>query len=261
MSELVSIITPSYNTVEFIKSTIDSVRSQSYTNWEMLVIDDCSTDDSATVIKDIIRNFNDERIKLFVNSKNSGAAVSRNKALALAKGKWIAFLDSDDLWKSDKLEKQITFMKNNGYHFSYTNYSEIDENSKSLGKLVSGPKKITKVGMYNYCWPGCLTVMYNADTIGIIQINDIKKNNDYAIWLKVIKKSNCYLLDENLAKYRKRKGSISNHSYYNLIKYHYLLFRKNENMNKFKSLIFTIRNLLFGILKKIKYVNIVHDKN
>lgn len=141
MSELVSIITPSYNTVEFIKSTIDSVRSQSYTNWEMLVIDDCSTDDSATVIKDIIRNFNDERIKLFVNSKNSGAAVSRNKALALAKGKWIAFLDSDDLWKSDKLEKQITFMKNNGYHFSYTNYSEIDENSKSLGKLVSGPKK------------------------------------------------------------------------------------------------------------------------
>ena len=101
-------------------------------------------------------------------------------------------LDSDDLWHPEKLQKQIEFMVNGDYHFSYTNYEEIDEQSNLIGVSVTGPKKITKQGMYNYCWPGCLTVMYNSEIIGLVQIEDIKKNNDYAMWLKVCRKADCF---------------------------------------------------------------------
>lgn len=251
MNELVSIIMPSYNTGRFIAETVNSVISQTYTNWEIIIVDDCSSDNTDEVIAPFLK---DERIKYLKNEKNSGAAVSRNRALREAKGKWIAFLDSDDLWAPEKLEKQVGFMEKNGYHFSYTNYSEIDEKSDPLGRHVTGPKKIGKAGMYNYCWPGCLTVMYDADAVGLIQIEDIKKNNDYAMWLKVCRKAKCYLLDEDLASYRKRKGSISNHSYKALIKWHYKLYREAEKMNPIASAFNTCRNLCFGFLKKMIYV-------
>ena len=251
MSDLVSIIMPSYNTGRFISETIESVLAQSYSNWELIIVDDCSTDNTDEVIEDYI---SDDRIKYIKNDKNSGAAISRNRALREAKGKWIAFLDSDDLWESQKLEKQITFMENYKYRFSYTNYIEIDEDSIFNGKCVTGPKRITKHGMYNYCWMGCLTVMYDAEAIGLVQIEDIKKNNDYAMWLKISKKANCYLLDETLARYRKRSGSISNHGYMKLIKWHYKLYREAEKKNPIFSVVLTVRNLFFGILKKIVYV-------
>ncbi len=247
--ELVSIIMPSYNTGKFIEETINSVISQTYSNWELIIVDDCSTDNT----DEILKNINDDRIIYLKNEKNSGAAVSRNKALREAKGRWMAFLDSDDLWVPQKLEKQIKFMKGNGYYFTYTNYSEIDENGNLNGKRITGPKKITKTGMFNYCWPGCLTVMYDASKIGLIQIEDIKKNNDYAMWLKVCKKADCYLLDEELAMYRKRSGSISNHSYIALIKWHYKLYREAEHQNLICSLFNTCRNMVFGAYKKKKY--------
>lgn len=251
MSNLVSIIMPSYNTGRFISETIESVLAQSYSNWELIIVDDCSKDNTDDVVSQYLA---DERIRYIKNETNSGAAVSRNRALREAKGKWIAFLDSDDLWEQDKLKNQIAFMVNNDYHFSYTNYVEIDEESSPNGKRVTGPKRITKHGMYNYCWMGCLTVMYDAETVGFIQIEDIKKNNDYAMWLKICKKSNCYLLDETLARYRKRSGSISNHGYLKLIKWHYKLYREAENKNPVSSSVLTIRNLFFGVIKKIKYV-------
>lgn len=252
MSVLVSIIMPSYNTDKFIEDTINSVLNQTYQNWELIIVDDCSTDNTNEVVSKFL---SDKRIKYLKNEKNSGAAVSRNKALREAKGKWIAFLDSDDLWMPNKLEKQIKFMEDNGYHFSYTNYEEIGEDSKPLGRLITGPKKITKRKMYNYCWPGCLSVMYDADVVGLIQIEDIKKNNDYAMWLKVCKKAKCYLLNETLGQYRKgRKGSISTHSYKNLIKWHYKLFKEAEKENRFVSAWHTLWNLFFGVWKKIKYV-------
>jgi len=245
---------PSYNTGRFIKDTIDSVLAQTHTNWELIIVDDCSTDNT----DEVVSTFHDERIKYIKNEKNSGAAVSRNRALREAKGKWIAFLDSDDLWEPQKLEKQIMFMVEHGYHFSYTNYVEINEDSTPNGKLVTGPKRVTKRGMYNYCWPGCLTVMYNAETVGLIQIADIKKNNDYAMWLKVCKKANCYLLDETLARYRKRSGSISNHGYMKLIKWHYKLYREAENKNPISATFLTVRNLFFGVIKKTAYKKNAH---
>lgn len=248
---LVSIIMPSYNTAPYIKETIQSVLNQTYSHWELLIVDDCSTDNTDEAIESI----KDSRIKYFKNEKNSGAAISRNKALREAKGQWIAYLDSDDLWMPQKLEKQIAFMEQNGYAFSYTKYEEIDVESKKTGVTVSGPKKITRSGMFNYCWPGCLTVMYDANKIGLIQIQDIKKNNDYAIWLKVCKKADCYLLDELLGQYRKgRVGSVSTHSIRTMIGWHYKLYREAEDMGILPSLFNTGRNLLFGFYKKIKYV-------
>lgn len=250
MKDLVSIIMPSYNTAEYIAQSINSVRAQTYENWELIIVDDCSTDNT----DEVVSFFEDPRIRYFKNEKNSGAAVSRNRALSEAKGRWIAFLDSDDLWSPIKLEKQIGFMEKGGYSFSYTEYEEIAEGGEPLGVRVTGPKKITKTGMYNYCWPGCLTVMYDAEKVGLIQIADIKKNNDYAMWLKVAKKADCYLLAENLASYRKRSGSISRHSYTALIKWHYKLYKEAEGMCAVAALFNTARNLLFGLVKKIKYV-------
>lgn len=252
--DLVSIIMPSYNTASYIKESIQSVLNQTYTNWELIIVDDCSTDETDEVINTIT----DSRIKYFKNKENSGAAISRNKALREARGQWVAFLDSDDLWMPNKLEKQINFMKKNGYTFSYTNYEEIDEDGNKTGIRVTGPYKITKTGMFNYCWPGCLTVMYDASKVGLVQIEDIKKNNDYAMWLKICQKEDCYLLDEDLGLYRKgRSGSVSTQRVTTMIKWHYKLFRNAEKQGIIKSIFDTGRNMIFGYYKRKKYKSVL----
>ena len=251
-NRLVSIITPTYNCAKFISETIESVQAQTYTNWEMIIVDDCSNDNTKEIVEQYQKE--DPRIQYHCLEKNSGAAEARNEALRRANGKWIAFLDSDDLWAPDKLEKQITFMVNNSYHFSYTEYEEIDEEDHPLGVRVSGPSYVNKLGMFSYCWPGCLTVMYDREVVGLIQIPNIKKNNDYAMWLKAIKKADCYLLKENLAKYRKRNGSISSGSYTSLIKWHYRLFHDVEGSSKIAATLFTANNLFWGVIKKVFYV-------
>ena len=251
--DLVSIIMPSYNCGHYVEETIRSVQTQTYVNWEIIFMDDCSKDD--TVAKVSALRDQDSRIRLFQNDINSGAAISRNNALQKAKGRWIAFLDSDDLWEPTKLEKQIKYMEENGYAFSYTNYQEINDDTNPTGVFVSGPTRITKRGMYNFCWPGCLTVMYDASKIGLIQIKDIKKNNDYAMWLKVCKKADCYLLDECLARYRRgRAGSVSSHSITTMISWHYKLWHEAEGKKVIPSLWYTGLNLVFGFYKKLKYV-------
>jgi glycosyltransferase involved in cell wall biosynthesis len=249
-NDLVSIVMPNYNCAKFIKETIQSVIEQTYSNWEILFVDDCSTDKSIAIAE----SFDDERIKIFKNEKNSGAAVSRNKALREARGKWIAFLDSDDIWEKDKLEKQISFMRENNYSFSYAKYKEISETGEELKRIVSGPKKIGKRKQFAYCWQGCLTVMYDREVVGPIQIADIKKNNDYAIWLKVCKKAKCFLFPEVLGFYRKRSGSISRQGKMKLVKHHYILFRVGEGNNPLVASWRTIRNLFYGVIKKIFYV-------
>ena len=275
MSGLVSIIMPSYNTGKYIAESIASVIAQTYTDWELIIVDDCSIDNTDEVVSsimssrtcsattDVAQNVilrgeasKDPVPKIYYlkNDRNRGAAFSRNRALREAKGKWIAFLDSDDLWAPDKLEKQIAFMEKNGYAFSYTRYGEMDEEGNKTGVVVGGPAHISKTGMFNYCWPGCLTVMYNREVVGDIQIADIRKNNDYAMWLKIVRKADCYLLAENLATYRKRTGSISSHSYLSLIQWHYKLYREAEGQSPVVSLWNTGRNLFFGVWKKIKYV-------
>lgn len=249
---LVSIITPTWNCAGFICETIRSIQAQTYGNWELIISDDCSTDGTREVVKPYMDE--DKRIKYICNEKNSGAAITRNNALKVAKGKWIAFLDSDDLWLPEKLEKQVAFMAENGYAFSYHEYTEMTEDGRDLGVYVSGIRKVSKFDMYACCWPGCLAVMYDHEKIGLIQINDIKKNNDTAMWLKVVQKAPCYLLKENLARYRRRKNSITPKPLWQRIWAHYPLFRVAEEMNPVTATFWTMMNVFGNGVKKMFYV-------
>lgn len=251
----VSIIMPNFNCENFLNETIDSVLNQTYQNWELLIVDDCSTDNSVTVIKEFCKK--DSRIKLFNNEINSGAAASRNLALREATGKWIAFLDSDDLWLPEKLEKQLLFMSENGYRFSYTAYEHVNEQSEKLNIVVTGPGVLSKRKMFHYCYPGCLSVMYDCSDIGVIQIPDEIANgeNDYAIWLKVVKYYKCYYLSEILSLYRVRSSSLSHKSSkLKLAKNHYKLYRISEKKCSVSAFFCVLRNLFYGFWKKTVYV-------
>ncbi len=249
MKDLVSIIMPSYNTAEYISETINSVLNQTYTDWELIIVDDYSTDNT----DDVVSSFKDERIIYFKNEKNSGAAVSRNRALREAKGKWIAFLDSDDLWHPQKLEKQLRFMKENDLDFTYTDYRIKWVETGWDPYIYTGPNVVNKRKMYQYCYFSTITVIYNAEKIGLVQIADVKKNNDYAMWLKIIKKVKCYRFPECLSYYVKHNNSISSGSKLKLIKHHYILFRKADERSVFVSALLTGVNLFFGLLKKFYY--------
>ena len=249
---LVSIIMPSWNCGAFVEESIRSVQAQTYGNWELLFQDDCSTDDTrATVLR---MAADDPRIKYECNERNSGAAVARNAALRRARGRWIAFLDSDDLWLPEKLERQIQFMIEKGHAFTYHEYSEIDERSQPLDIEVSGKQRVGKFDMFSCCWPGCLSVMYDKEKIGDIQIIPVAKNNDTAMWLKVVRKAPCHLLKENLAQYRRRANSITPKPIWQRVWAHYPLFRVAEEMNPVEATFWTLMNVAGNTYKKLFFV-------
>lgn len=241
---------PTWNCGRFIARSIESVLAQSYTDWELLIVDDCSKDDTRSVVE----GFDDPRIHYHCLERNSGAAIARNTALRMARGRWIAFLDSDDLWLPEKLERQLAFMTERGYAFSYHAYTEIDEDDRPLGVHVGGKRRVSRLEMFACCWPGCLAVMYDAERIGLIQIENVKKNNDTALWLKAIRKAPCYFLNEDLALYRRRKGSITPPGIRAKIGWHYKLFRQAEKMNPVASSIWMCINILGNSYKKLFYV-------
>lgn len=204
MDNLVSIITPVYNSEKYIGETIKSVLSQTYDNWEMLIADDCSKDNTAEVIK----GFTDPRIKYFKLEKNAGAAIARNRVLEKARGKFIAFLDADDMWKPEKLEKQLRFMIDNNIGFSFTGY-EILRDKKN--KVIKVPQKLNYSKFMKNTVIGTLTVMINTDISGEIRLVNVKKDHDSMTWAKLLRSGlYAYGLNESLAYYRKVKGSISN---------------------------------------------------
>lgn len=249
---LVSIIMPSWNTANFIAASIQCVIDQTYKNWELLIVDDCSTDNTDEIVKPFLE---DKRIKYLKNETNCGAALTRNRAMREAQGEWIAFLDSDDLWMPDKLMLQLKFMKKHNYVLSYHEYEKIDEEDNPLNIYVSGPRMVDKRRMYNYDYIGQLTMMYSAKFFGLIQIKDIKKNNDYAIRLQLYKKDDtkCYLLKKNLAKYRVRKKSISHDKLIKKLKSHFDLFHYCDEKPAAVALWYACWNMFFGILKKKNY--------
>lgn len=229
MKDLVSIITPTYNCGKFIAETIESVIDQSYANWEMIIVDDCSKDNTKEVVEEYMKK--DNRIKYHLLDKNSGAAVSRTKAMELAKGKYIAFLDSDDLWPKNKLEKQIKFMEDNNYNFTCTDYEQIDEKGNSLNKIIKTKKKTNYNGVLLTCPVGNSTVMYNVEALGKFEVPNIRKRNDDALWLQILKKEEyIYGMDEVLMKYRIRENSISSNKL-ELVKYHWILYRDIEKLS------------------------------
>lgn len=248
---LVSIVMPSYNTAAFIGESIKSVLAQTYRDWELLIVDDCSTDRTDMVVAPFLC---DPRIRYLKNERNSGAAVTRNRALREANGEWIAFLDSDDVWVPEKLARQLAFMETHGYRFSCTSCEVIGEHSEPLGRVYKSPRHVTHCGLHLYNWLSCLTVMYHAPTVGVVQIADIKKRNDYALWLKVGRCCDCYYLNEVLARYRVRRTSISHDNLGKLLRAHYEMFRHSEGYGVLLSLLFTGVNIVFGVMKKKVFV-------
>jgi len=207
---LVSIITPLYNASKFILQNITSVQAQTYSNWEQIIVDDASSDDSASLVKKI--SIEESRITFIQLDKNQGAAYCRNLATERAKGNYIAFLDSDDYWHPEKLERQLKLMQNENASVSFTSYLHIDEDGNPLKKRILAMPKLSykKQLLNNYV--GNLTGIYNASEIGKIVAPD-KRSGKPAVGLQ-----------EDLAYYRVRKGSISSNKI-NLVKYNYLFYR------------------------------------
>lgn len=246
IEELVSIIMPAYNCGDFIGSTLDSVIIQSYKNWEVIVVDDCSTDNTADAVQEYIKK--DNRIKYHKLEKNSGAAVARNKAVDLASGKYMAFLDSDDVWFPEKLTKQIGFMEENGYGFTCTSYTKIDEQGEFLNRIIVAQPKRDYDGVLKTC-PGNSTVIYNAAKLGKFKIPDIKKRNDYVMWLQVIKKEKyIYGIEEPLGSHRIRTKGISSNKK-SLVGYHWKVYRKIENLSLLKSSYLTVYWVMATVFK------------
>lgn len=235
---LVSIITPTYNCGAYIAETIDSVIAQTYTNWEMVIVDDCSTDDTAEIVRHYTEN--DKRVKYHKLPENSGAAVARTTAMRLAQGNYMAFLDSDDLWMPDKLEKQLDFMRKNGHAFSCTSYCQIDKDGNSLDRVVYAKKRVDYNRLLLDCPVGNSTVMYDVERMGKFEVPNIRKRNDDALWLRMLKTEKyIWGMSDVLMKYRVRPNSISINKF-SLIKYHWYLYREIEHLNVSRSVFHVI---------------------
>lgn len=249
-SELVSIIVPTYNCKKYVKTTIDSILKQTYRNFEIIIIDDCSSDGTV----DYILSLKDNRIVLLINDKQSGAAFSRNRGIAAARGDYIAFLDGDDIWYETKLEEQMLFMKTNGYFFSCTDYDVVNENGLPQKIVVSGPKIANHKMFLKTDYIGCLTVMYKRDIYPDLAIPDtIYKRNDYALWIKLSEKAKCFRLKKVLASYRRTSSSLSSGKKSKLVKYHKEMFEKLYNFGKIKSTYYALRNVFYYFYRRIKY--------
>ncbi len=232
--KLVSIITPTYNCAKFIARTLDSVQAQTYQNWEMIIVDDQSKDNTKEIVEGYIKD--DPRIKYHLLDVNSGAAVARTTAMKLAQGSYMAFLDSDDIWMPDKLERQIQWMEENGYAFSCTAYEQIDEEDNPLGKTIKTIKKTDYNRLLLDCPVGNSTVMYSVENMGKFEVPNIRKRNDDALWLQMLKKEKyIWGMSDVLMRYRIRQNSISSNKF-SVIKYHWILYREIEHLSVIRSI-------------------------
>lgn len=239
---LVSVITPTYNTEAFISDTIDSVRAQSYTNWELVLVDDASSDRTVEILNSYAAI--DDRIKVHILETNSGAAIARNTAIENASGAYIAFLDADDLWKPEKLTKQIAFMQEKNIAVSFTSYELMDEAGRSLGKMVKALPKVNFSKMLKSNYIGNLTGIYDAEELGKVYMPNIRKRQDWALWLTLVQKVGfAYSLEAPLSRYRVRENSISSNKL-NLLKYNYTIYRKALKFGAFKSTVYLLRFLI-----------------
>ncbi|WP_316634768.1 glycosyltransferase family 2 protein [uncultured Flavobacterium sp.] len=252
MSELVSIIVPTYNTEKFIGLTLQSVKNQIYQNWEMILVDDASTDNTVKIINDFAEK--DSRIKLFRLAKNSGNGFARNVALEKATGKYIAYLDADDLWFSTKLEKQIQFLKDNNLPFTFSFYDCIDEEGNNLNRRVGAPLNLTYNQLFFCNYVGNLTAIYDADYFGKIVITATQKRQDWRLWLTILKQiKETKPVPEPLAFYRIRKDSISS-SKFKLIKHNFGVYRDFHDFNLVSSVLLMIRFLFTQLVIKPRYI-------
>ena len=252
MKDLVSILTPTFNAEKFIRATIKSVQEQTYENWEMILVDDASTDNTVSIIEDFAQRAN--RIQLFKFSENRGNGFARNAALDKATGKYIAYLDADDLWFPSKLEKQIQFLNANNLHFTFSYYDSIDEEGNNLNRRVESPNPLIYKQLFFCNYVGNLTAIYDADYFGKIILETSQKRQDWRLWLTILKQiKTAEVVPESLAFYRIRKDSISS-SKFKLIKHNFGVYREFHRYNFMSSVLLMMRFLFIQLIIKPKYI-------
>lgn len=247
MDDLVSVIMPCYNSEQYIDDSISSVLSQTYEKWELIIVDDASTDSSFQRIQEFAKV--DDRVVPLKNEVNLGGAATRNKAIGVAKGKYIAFLDSDDMWEASKLMKHINYMQEKGIGFTYSNYLQFNDKQPSVKTEIVAPVKVNYANMIKVNFIGCLTVVYDASVFGKFYFPLVKKRHDYALWLIMLKQFDyAYNIGDNLAQYRVHGSSLSADKR-DLFRASFHVLHSQEKISAMKSFLYT---LVFGILAKIK---------
>ena len=258
MHPTVSIITPMYNNKFVIKETVQSIINQTYQNWELLLIDDCSTDGSVKAVEPFTKA--DQRIKLFKHSENKGAAEARNLGTKMAKGQYIAFLDADDLWVDNKLMLQLEQLKHST-DICFGSYEWIDANGQSLKKRVNALKTLTYKKILKANYIGNLTGIYNAEVLGKIYTKDLKKRQDWLLWIEALRRSDrpAIGLPNTLAYYRNSEGSLSSNKL-GLIKHNFNVYRKGLGFSFLKSCVFLLQFLYEHTLVKKRLIETIAEK-
>jgi len=241
---LISIVTPVYNSSAYLHTVFSSVLNQSCSDWEWLLVDDCSDDDSWVIITELLMK--DSRIKAFRNDENQGAGFSRNRAIKEASGRFIAFLDADDLWLPNKLEKQVSFMLENDYALTYTAYQKF--NSQGDRGIVYPPESVSYNQLLYSNVIGCLTAMYDTKRLGKRFMPLIRKRQDMGLWLEILKDiPKAYCLNEVLAKYRTDSGMTSNKL--KVLGYQWKFYREVVGLSLLRSSVVFVIYGIKGLLK------------
>ena len=226
---LVSIIMPSYNSAKYVKNTVQSVLNQKYENWELLITDDCSRDNTMDLLTDLSES--DDRIKVFKLAENAGPAVARDKSIQEAKGRYITFLDSDDIWNVDFLKSMLSFIKENNYSFVFASYKRFSERDNHYISDFIVPNKVNYKSLLKTCPISCLTALYDVEKLGKQYMPIIDKRQDYGLWLKLLKITDyAYGYKVPLATYMIREGSVSRNKFV-ASKYQWKIYRKVERLN------------------------------
>lgn len=244
---LISIVTPVHNCEDYIKSTIKSVQDQTYTIWELILIDDCSKDSSVEIIQNFSKT--DQRIKLIRNEKNSGPAITRNKGIKAAKGDFLTFLDGDDVWLPNFLEESLGLCYLKGHEFVFASYQRKDEELQPLISDYIVPDKIDYNDVLKSCPISCLTAFIDIRRIGKFYMPIIDKRQDWGLWLAILKQVDyAYGIKKPLAVYRMRKNSLSR-SKLKLIPYVWEVYREVEGINVLRSCYLLVHWALNGFKK------------
>ncbi len=244
---LVSVIMPCYNMEKFISDTIMSVRRQKYPNWELLIVDDASTDGTVGIVKEHCAQEN--RIQLVVKSKHSGIADTRNQCIKMAKGRYLAFLDADDIWHPEKIELQLKFMTDRNIGFSYSSYECVDENGQPTGKTIKTAGNLDYNAYLRNTIIGCSTVMLDTEKVGNVVVPNFRTSEDAATWLNILKKGFvAYAIEQPLTSYCIRSRSASSNKLKASVDL-WKVYRQNEQLPFFKAIICFVC-YAFNALKK-----------
>lgn len=250
-NDIISIIMPVYNCDKYLSETIKSVKNQDYSNWELIIVDDNSTDQSLKIIKEETQDIK-QKVKIISLKKNIGVALARNLALGKANGNYIAYLDADDVWEKEKLSKQLQFMKQNKIAFSYTAYSRIKEDGK-FSRVVKAPKKTTYKDLLKSTIMLTSTIMVDISKIKKekLKMPNLRGSEDTQTWFNILKSDVvAYGLNENLAKYRIRKNSMSSNRFKSTLGI-WVVYRKYEKLGIIKSLYYIFMHIINAIKKRI----------